>query len=58
MTNFSIQLIIASIGKNIFSFLKILSGEFIGICKERLTEGELYDSLVGIENNSLLGNDS
>ena len=45
-------------GKIIASFLKKFSGEFIAICKERLTEGELYDSMVSVESNSPLGNDS
>ena len=58
MKIFSIQPIIPNSGKNIASLLKILSGEFRVICKERLMEGELYDSMVGIENNSQLGNDS
>ena len=58
MKNFSIQPIIPNIGKNIAGFLKILSGEFRGICKERLVQGELYDLMVGIENNSQLGNHS
>ena len=47
-----------NIGKIIASFLKKFSGEFIAICKERLTEGELYDSMVSVESNSPLGNDS
>lgn len=58
MKIFSIQPIIPNIGKNVASLLKILSGEFRAICKKRLMEGELYDSMVGIENNSQLGNDS
>ena len=58
MTNFWIQPIIPNIGKIIACFLKNFFGEFIAICKERLTEGELYDSMVSVESNSPLGNDS